>query len=90
MNERIGQIIQHAIWRLPSWAVSLIGVVFGTLVALNIVTWDSLRLFFAQPFHNWFGEVWNYLMGGIIAAGGLMYDPRAEKVHMLTDEVKDA
>ena len=89
MNPQAISIIKQALYRLPGWATSVLAVVFGLMIALNIVTWDALLVFFDQPFHDWFGEIWNYIMGGLIAAGGIAYDPRAEKPPiLLTEEIK--
>lgn len=88
MNEQILTIIRKAIWRLPNWATSTLAIIFGMMVALNIITWDALLVFFDQPFNDWFGEIWNYLVGGLIAAGGILYNPRAETPILLTEKVE--
>ena len=87
MNPLVFSTIKQFWYRLPNWVTSVLGLVFGLMVALNIITWDSLLVFFDQPFNDWFGEIWNYVVGGLIVAGGVMYDPRSEKVILLTDEI---
>ena len=90
MNPQVISIIKQAIYRLPDWATSVLAVIFGLMVALNVVTFESLMVFFSQPFVDWFAEVFNLLMGSLIAAGGIAYDPRAEPAPtLLVDEVKE-
>lgn len=88
MNHALAKQLRIALFHLPNWAVSTLSVIFGLMVAMNIITWDALCVFFAQPFHDWFGELWNVIMGALISAGGIMYDPRAEKTILLTEEVE--
>ena len=86
MNPAVLSALKQFWYHLPNWATSTLAVVFGMMVALNIVTWDALCVFFDQPFHGWFSEIWNYLVGGLIATGGVLYDPRAEQAPILLTE----
>ena len=86
MNPTSLAALKQALYRLPNWLTSTLAIIAGTMVALNIITWQALLIFFDQPFHDWFGELWNYIVGGLIAAGGIAYDPRAEKAPLLLTE----
>lgn len=81
-------LIKKLLWYLPGWSITLICFIIGMMVAINIITWESLCVFFSQPFNDWFGEIWNYLIGIVISVVGTLYDPRSEKVMLLTDEIK--
>ena len=90
MNPKLIAIIQQAVWRLPNWCVSTLAVIFGAMVALNIVTFEALTVFFQQPVKEWVAELWNLLIGSLIAGGGIAFDPRSEKAPMLlTDKVTE-
>jgi|PlaIllAssembly_1097288.scaffolds.fasta_scaffold03156_6 riboflavin transporter FmnP len=87
MNPMVLAAVKQFWYRLPNWATSMLGFIFGMMIALGITTWDAILVFFDQPFHDWFGEIFNYIAGGLVVAGGFMLDPRAEKAPLLLTDV---